>query len=80
MSVFVGNISKYLKTSELEDYFTEFGNCKFRHKKAFCFAEFDSEKDAAMAIEKLNGKYLGGLRIGVEWARHAPQFDEKKRN
>ena len=35
MSLFIGNISKTVKKSELEEAFKKFGPCEFRNKVCF---------------------------------------------
>lgn len=54
MSLFVGNISKTVKQSEVEDEFKKFGQCVYRNKGNFSFVEYEDENAADDAKEALD--------------------------
>jgi len=56
MSLFVGNISKYVKSFELEDEFNRFGRCEIKRNVSngsYAFVEYESEKSAEDAMNQL---------------------------
>lgn len=79
MSLFIGNLSKSITSSELEKTFGDFGSCRINYKGSFAFAEFENEKDAEDALENLQSKEMGGRRINIEWSKKSRRFDESKR-
>jgi RNA recognition motif-containing protein len=78
MSLFIGNISKSVNSSELEKAFSEYGPCKINFKGSFAFAEFEQEKDAEQAITNLQGKEMSGRKINIEWSKKSKRFDDSK--
>ena len=80
MSLFIGNLSKSVVSSDLEKVFAEYGSCRINYKGSFAFAEFDHEKDAEDALENLQSKDMGGKRINIEWSKKSRKFDESKSN
>eukprot|EP00830_Metopus_es_P013295 TRINITY_DN320_c0_g3_i1.p1 TRINITY_DN320_c0_g3~~TRINITY_DN320_c0_g3_i1.p1 ORF type:complete len:291 (+),score=58.78 TRINITY_DN320_c0_g3_i1:11-883(+) len=77
MSLFVGNISRNVKTKDLEEDFEKLGKCRVNHKGSFAFVEYDDEKCAEEAIKELHDKDMGGLHIRVEWSKKSRKFDSK---
>lgn len=81
MSLFVGNISKHVKSAELEEEFNRFGRCEIkRHVSngSYAFIEYDSEKAAEEAMAQLNGVNMKGLEIGIEWSKRSNRFDPRE--
>lgn len=78
MSLFIGNLSRNVTASELEKEFSEYGQCRINYKGTFAFAEFESEKDAEDAYDRLQSKDMGGKRINLEWSKKSRKYDEKK--
>jgi arginine/serine-rich splicing factor 7 len=75
MSLFIGNISKSVSAGDLEKSFSDHGTCRINYKGTYAFAEFDSEKDAEVALGHLQGKQLGGRPINIEWSKKSKNFD-----
>ena len=51
MSLFVGNISKNVRKSDVVDEFEKFGKCDIAFKGgSFAFIEYDNERDAEDAM------------------------------
>ena len=70
MSLFVGRLSRDVKTKDLEELFGKYGKLvRCDIKGSFGFVSFDDERDAEDALDKCNGKDLLGSRINVEWAK-----------
>ena len=53
MSLFIGNISKTVNATDLEEEFSRYGRCNINYKGSFSFAEFDNDRDAEKALESL---------------------------
>lgn len=77
MSLFIGNISRTIDPLEIEKEFKSFGNCLFKYKGSFAFAEYDKEEEASNAIDSLNSKSFGGRQIHIEWSKRSGKFDPK---
>jgi len=69
MSLFVGNISRDVRSEDLHDEFDVYGKCvvNFKVRKSFnnsqgsfAFVEFDNERDAEDALNNLNNKEIRG--------------------
>ena len=56
MSLFIGNLSRDVKTEELQDAFAHYGSCKVSHRGPYGFVEYDKEADADAAKNELGGK------------------------
>ena len=80
MSLFIGNISNSISSSELEKTFNEFGRCSINYKGTYAFAEFDNEKDAEEAMNHLQKKNMGGRELNIEWSKKSKKYDESKRH
>ena len=80
MSLFIGNISNSISSTELEKTFNEFGRCKLNYKGTYAFAEFDNEKDAEEAMNHLQKKNMGGRELNIEWSKKSKKYDEGKRH
>jgi arginine/serine-rich splicing factor 7 len=78
MSLFIGNISRQVTTSDLEKEFNVYGHCKINYKGSYAFAEFEHEKDAEEALDSIQNKDLGGRKINIEWSKKSKKFDESK--
>lgn len=79
--VFAGNLSFDLTREDVQELFGSVGTVSdivlpldrvSGRPRGFAFVEYESEEGAASAIEKLNGKELGGRAIRVEEARERP--------
>ena len=80
MSLFIGNISNPISSTELEKTFIEFGRCKLNYKGSYAFAEFDNEKDAEEAMNHLQKKNMGGRELNIEWSKKSKKYDEGKKH
>ncbi|MGD8779756.1 MAG: RNA-binding protein [Ignavibacteria bacterium] len=78
MNIFVGNLSKEVTDLDLQETFEKFGKIKSvkvivdiftQQSKGFGFVEMYNDKEAAVAIEKLNVTELKGKMIQVNKAR-----------
>jgi RNA recognition motif-containing protein len=78
MSLFIGNISKSVSSSELEKLFSEYGSVRINYKGSYAFAEFDHEKDAEEALDSLKNKDMGGRKINIQWSKKSRKYDETK--
>ncbi len=78
MSLFVGNISKNVRKSDVIDEFEKFGKCDISFKGgSFAFIEYDNERDAEDAMEDLQAKDMGGLKLNIEWSKKSGRYDAK---
>jgi arginine/serine-rich splicing factor 4/5/6 len=74
--VYIGNLSSRASERDVEDFFRGFG--KIRDvilKSGFGFVEFDDTRDAADAVEELNGRDLCGERVKIELSRRNGRDD-----
>jgi len=78
MSLFVGNISKHVKSIELEEDFNRFGRCEIKRHGSYAFIEYDSEKAAEEAMAQMNGVNMKGLEIGIEWSKRSSRYDPRE--
>jgi RNA recognition motif-containing protein len=76
--IFVGNLPWSVKDDKLKEIFSEFGNVTSanvisdRHSgrsKGFAFVEFETDEEAAKAIEGMNEKEVEGRQIKVAEAK-----------
>jgi RNA recognition motif-containing protein len=76
--VFAGNLSFDISNEDLIELFSAVGpvtdvsmpvDRATGRKRGFAFVEFESEEDAAKAIEALNGKDLAGRPLRVDEAK-----------
>ncbi|MBI2278557.1 MAG: RNA-binding protein [Candidatus Brennerbacteria bacterium] len=76
--LYVGNLPYSTNESELKDMFAEAGTVssatvitdKFSGRsKGFGFVEMSSDSEADAAVEKLNGRDIGGRKLTVNEAR-----------
>lgn len=77
MSLWVGNISKNVRSADLEDLFAKYGKCSMRQTRSFAFVDYEDDKSAEDAFKHLDGKDLGGLPISVEWSKKSKNYDER---
>jgi RNA recognition motif-containing protein len=77
VNIYVGNLPFSTTNQELEDMFSEFGTVESANiindretgrSRGFGFVEMDNE-GAALAIQELNGKDMGGRSLTVNEAR-----------
>ena len=78
-SLFIGNISNTIGQSDLENEFLKYGPCKINYKGAFAFAEFENEKDAEVAMQKLQKKNMGGRELNIEWSKKSKKYEGSHR-
>lgn len=76
--LFVGGLPYSITSSQLEEMFSKFGKVVSANvitdrdtgqSKGFAFVEMENDKEAAEAIEKLNGTELERKKITVNVAR-----------
>ena len=66
MSLFVGNISKNVRRADVMDEFEKYGKCEISFKGgSFAFVEYDNERDAEDAMEEMQAKDMGGLKLNI---------------
>jgi len=79
--VFVGNLEFKTTQGEVEDLFSQAGSIRevflpadraTGRPRGFAFVEFESEEEAARAIEKFDGYELGGRALRVNLAEDRP--------
>uniref|UniRef100_A0A0E0CLK4 RRM domain-containing protein n=1 Tax=Oryza meridionalis TaxID=40149 RepID=A0A0E0CLK4_9ORYZ len=80
MSLHIGRLSSHVRQRYLEHLFQRFGNCTVRLKDGYGFAVFDSNDDAARAMWALQGKFVCGERITVNWSKQQPRFSKDFRS
>ena len=87
LTVFVGNIPYTMSEVELEGLFRECGletvsvmieMDERERSRGFGFAKLATAEDAAMAIEKLNHKEVGKLKLRVNLARPDSHYLKSK--
>jgi RNA recognition motif-containing protein len=80
--VFVGNLEFKTTQREVEELFAEAGSVRevflpadraTGRPRGFAFVEFDTEEEAAKAIEMFDGYELGGRALRVNPAEDRPQ-------
>lgn len=65
--IFVGQLSKKIRTSDLEDSFSKYGKIKeIEMKTNHAFIEFESSHDAEEAVEEMDGKTVVDSKITVQ--------------
>ena len=79
MSLFIGNIANAITAKELEDIFSEYGKCKINYKGAYAFAEYEEDKEAKTAKEKLQNKEFHGQNLNIEWSKKSNHYEEKRK-
>eukprot|EP01129_Flabellula_baltica_P012255 TRINITY_DN550_c0_g1_i2.p1 TRINITY_DN550_c0_g1~~TRINITY_DN550_c0_g1_i2.p1 ORF type:complete len:214 (+),score=63.68 TRINITY_DN550_c0_g1_i2:52-693(+) len=80
MALFIGRVSSYVTSRELEDLFKEYGKLdRVSAKGRYAFVTFTDERDAEEAMEKLQGHVLDGTSINIEWAKESGRFNGNSR-
>lgn len=74
MSLFIGNVSNTVSHSSFAKHFEEVGKCEVKIKGSFAFADFENEADGEVAIEKLQGKVIGGRKINIEYSKKSSKY------
>jgi RNA recognition motif-containing protein len=86
--LFVGSLTFELTSQELEQIFAEVGKVESANiitdretgrSRGFGFVEMSTEDEAKQAIEKLNGKDVGGRKIVVAEAKPQPERSDRPR-
>ena len=80
MSLFVGNVSKYARETDLVKEFDHFGKCNVDLKGKYAFVDYDRESDAEEAMNKLEGQEFSGLKINIEWSKKSRKHDGERRD
>lgn len=66
--IFVGQLSKKVRTSDIEDSFGKYGKIKdVEMKTNHAFVEFENSRDAEEAVEEMDGKSLLDCKITVQF-------------
>ncbi len=74
MNLYIGNLSRAVTEADLEIIFEGLGHIVFTHlvpraddqdARGYAFVAVVDERQAALAISAMNGKYLKGLRLIV---------------
>ncbi|CAG9319337.1 unnamed protein product [Blepharisma stoltei] len=75
-TLYIGNLSQYTKEEQIHELFSYCGKVKKiimgldRYKKTpcgFCFVEYFTHEDAAIAVDCLSGSNLENQTIRVDW-------------
>jgi len=66
MTLYIKNISFSVKPERLQRAFSKFGDVEVYLKKGFAFAEFIDKRDAAEAMEHLQGANFSGMNINIK--------------
>ena len=82
--LFVGNLGEWVEKEDLYELFSGYGwvvsakvwfHVEARQSRGFGFVVMARNKDAAAAIEELDGSWWRGQRLRVSLARHQPDDD-----
>merc|ERR1712048_635579 len=69
-SVYIGGLSEYVRTRDIEDFFKGYGKILDINLKAkYGFIEFEDKYDATDAVKDLNDTRLGGERVKLEMSK-----------
>ena len=79
MSLFIGNLSRDVRSDELQDAFSHYGSCKVSHRGPYGFVEYDKDSDAEAAKSELTGKKFSGYAINIEWSKKSGRYEPRGR-
>eukprot|EP01137_Pigoraptor_chileana_P033458 Opistho-2@24344 len=80
-TLFVDNVSPYIKAADLGYEFEKYGRlvrCDIPSSKrgrggaAYAFVEYEDERDAEDAYDRMHNKKIDGYAVRVEWAKNTP--------
>ncbi|KAI5948973.1 PUB1 [Candida theae] len=78
-NIFVGDLSSEVNDEALKAAFNKFGSFKEAHvmwdmqtsrSRGYGFVTFSRQEDAELALQTMNGEWLGGRAIRCNWAAH----------
>ncbi|KAI5952679.1 PUB1 [Candida jiufengensis] len=81
-NIFVGDLSSEVNDESLKKAFEKFGSLKQAHvmwdmqtsrSRGYGFVSFNKKEDAELALQTMNGEWLGGRAIRCNWASHKQQ-------
>ena len=81
-NIFVGDLSPEVNDEGLRNAFARFGSLKQAHvmwdmqtsrSRGYGFVTFAEQADAELALDTMNGEWLGGRSIRCNWASHKQQ-------
>ncbi|RCK64362.1 Nuclear and cytoplasmic polyadenylated RNA-binding protein PUB1 [Candida viswanathii] len=81
-NIFVGDLSPEVNDEGLKNAFSKFGSLKQAHvmwdmqtsrSRGYGFVTFTEQADAELALQTMNGEWLGGRAIRCNWASHKQQ-------
>lgn len=81
-NIFVGDLSPEVNDEGLRNAFSKFGSLKQAHvmwdmqtsrSRGYGFVTFSEQADAELALQTMNGEWLGGRAIRCNWASHKQQ-------
>ncbi|ELT98383.1 hypothetical protein CAPTEDRAFT_123867, partial [Capitella teleta] len=79
--LYVGDLLESVTKDDLEKEFRQYGRIKevwvARNPPGFAFIEFAHEKDIRSAVRSMNGKFVMGSRIRVEYAKTPLSRDQR---
>jgi len=85
--LFVGSLSKDVERRDMENVFEKYGRllrCDIKNRgfgAAYCFLEFEDERDAEDALNAENGKDMLGASMVVEYAKgKRDRYDDRDRD
>ncbi|KAL6453075.1 PUB1 Nuclear and cytoplasmic polyadenylated RNA-binding protein PUB1 [Candida maltosa Xu316] len=86
-NIFVGDLSPEVNDEGLRNAFSKFGSLKQAHvmwdmqtsrSRGYGFVTFGEQSDAELALQTMNGEWLGGRAIRCNWASHKQQQQQQQ--